>query len=91
MILGAIRQQFLIPKASPCRLGELVRAASVVTVLNEATLLPIVIRSVVSHVLVHDTDGVETPLARGLRLAAPIHRGIVLRRFLHEKLGMLPV
>lgn len=91
MILGAIRQQFLIPKASPCRLGELVSAASVVTVLNEATLLPIVIRSVVSHVLVHDTDGVEAPLARGLCLAAPIHRGVMLRRFLHEKLGMLPI
>jgi hypothetical protein len=91
MILGAIRQQFLIPKASPCRLGELVSAASVVTALNEATLLPIVIRSVVSHVVVHDTDGVEAPLARCLCLAAPIHRGIVLRRFLHEKLGMLPV
>ena len=92
LILGAIRQEFLTPKACPGRLGELVGAASVVTtVLNEATLLPIVIRSVVSHVLVHDTDGVEAPLARGLRLAAPIHRGVVLRWFLHEQFGMLPV
>ena len=89
LILGAIRQEFLTPKACPGRLGELVGAAGVVT--TEATLLPIVIRSVVSHVLVHDTDGVEAPLARGLRLAAPIHRGVVLRRFLHEQFGMLPV
>jgi hypothetical protein len=55
----------------------------VVSILNEATLLAIIIRSVVSHVLIHDPDRVKAPLARGLCLAASIHRGVVLRWFLH--------
>jgi hypothetical protein len=82
----------MIAKTDPCRLSELVSAAiTVISVLNEATLLSIVIRSVVPHVLIHDPDGVQAPLARGLCLAAPLHRGVVLRRLLHQELGMLPV
>jgi hypothetical protein len=46
----------MIPKTCPCRLGKLVSATCVVSILNEATLLAIIIRSVVSHVLIHDPD-----------------------------------
>ena len=54
-----------------------------VSMLHEATLLSIVIRSVVSHVLIYHTDRVEAPLARSLCLTDPINWGIVLRWFLH--------